>query len=84
MGDTFFVPLMTARRRLIISLSLSTLIKIAIAGMHYLKTSDHTHLELSLKLSSPISCPETLTQDQAIYSKIRWDKCDIKRLYRSL
>ena len=44
--------------------SWSPLIKITIADMHYLNISDHTLLELSLKLTVPLSLPEPSSQDQ--------------------
>ena len=56
--------------------SWSPLIKITIANMHYLNMSDHTHLELSLKLTVPLSLPEPSSQDQVRDIKIRWDKSD--------
>ena len=51
--------------------------------MHYLNMSDHTHLELSLKLTVPLSLPEPSSQDQVRDIKIRWDKCDTS-LYKEV
>ena len=58
--------------------------KITIADQHYLNTSDHTHLELSLKMaSSSWLLPEAPTQDPSRGAKIRWEKCDTD-LYREI
>ena len=63
--------------------SWSPLIKITIADMHYPNMSDHTHLELSLKLTVPLSLPEPSLQDQARDAKIRLNKCDTS-LYKEV
>ena len=63
--------------------SWSPLIKITIADMHELNMSDHTHLELSLKLTVPLSLLEPSLQDQARDGKIRLNKCDTS-LYKEV
>ena len=65
------------------SLSWSLLIKITVADMHYLNMSAHTHLELSLKLTVPLSLPEPSRQDQVRDTKIRRDKYDTS-LYKEV
>ena len=51
--------------------------------MHYLNMSDHTHLELSLKLTVPLSLPEPSSQNQVRDIKIRWHKCE-SSLYKEV
>ena len=58
--------------------------KITIADQHYLNTSDHTHLELCLKMtSSSLLLSEAPTQDPSRGTKIRWEKCDTD-LYKEI